>query len=408
MKKDLPEYKFAGRQVTFVFNSFVPTGMEDYVEFFKANFIEFIYLRWRFPHAGKHGPDSRVQVFKNCSCLEKKLFSFSVSGNKFVYFLLLPLNYLLCLFQALKLIPLLRDRKPVVYMGVNYFCALCGIVLKYLGAVDFVIYRVMDFFPLPKQGIYCYLNRVFYLLDSFCLRHSDSIWFTTEGHIIGREERGYFNRKKQPYRIIPLGVNSSRFISKEIGEHNRYSLLYCGMISRHHLLGLIFDCVKELKKEFPRLKLNLIGSGPDLEYFKELASRMELKENIVFHGFMEDSREFTRLISDNLLGFALYEDEDGLMKYTEPAKVKYYLNFGVPAVISRIPRIAFELEKEKVSFAVNNDKTEICRCVKDFILNSEKQTEYKNNIAKYIKGIDINNLIKNNIVETFSSLRINA
>lgn len=406
MKRILTENSLASGETTFVFNAFVPTGLEDYVEYFKSNFGNFIYLRFKFPHSGKKGPESVSQIFEKGRLKEEhRLFSFSAGSNRFLYFLLLPLNYAIYLFQALSLIKRLAGKKTVVYMGANYFCAFCGILLKYFGTVDFVIYRVMDFFPLPRKGIYRFLNRIFYGLDSFCLKKSDSVWFTTEGHIFGREEYGYFDRKKNDYRIIPLGINTSRFVSREPDKNNRHSLLYCGLLSKQHLLGLIFDCVGELKKEFPGIRLNVIGSGPDEGWFRSLALKMGLGENIIFHGFMEDSAEFARLISDNALGFALYEDKDGLMKYTEPAKVKYYLNFGVPAVISRIPAIAFELEKKEVSFAVNNEKNDICRCIKRYLQDEYLQRKYKGNIAEYVKGIDINKLLKHNLTGTFGSLR---
>jgi len=398
----LTENSLNSGEAVFVFNAFVPTGLEDYVEYFRTNFGKFIYLRFKFPHSGKSGPVSLLQVFENQKLKEEhKLFSFSAGKNKLLYFSLLPLNYFIFLLQALALKKRLKSAKPVIYMGANYFCALCGILLRYLGAVDFVIYRVMDFFPLPKRGPYRMLNRVFYFLDSFCLKRSDSIWFTTEGHISGREEYGYFNRRKANYRIIPLGVNMRKFITKDPVGFNSYSLLYCGLLSRHHLLGLIFSCIKELKGEFPKVRLNIIGSGPDEGYFRALVSDMGIKENVVFHGFVEDSFSFSRLLSDNALGFALYEDKDGLMKYTEPAKVKYYLNYGVPAVISRIPKIAFELAEKKVSFAVNNEKDDICNTIRRYLSDKELQMEYKKNIKDYAKLIDINSLLKENLAGTF-------
>ena len=291
-------------------------------------------------------------------------------------------------------------------MGENYFCTFCGILLKKVGRVDVVIYRVMDFFPLPPGGLYRYLNRFFYVIDNFCLKNSDYIWFTTEGHIVGREKYGYFSRDEYKYRIIPLGLDSHKFISKPINEKNRYSLVYCGVISRYHMLDLLFEIIQDLKKDFANIQLNLIGSGPDETYFKELAKKMNLQDNILFHGFVEEGDRFKELMANNILGIAFYRNEENFMKYTEPAKVKHYLSFGVPALVSKVPLIASELDKKRICFAVNNEKKEIVKIVKRYILDSDLQQEYKANIREYVKTVDINKLLDDTIYATFKELRI--
>jgi hypothetical protein len=94
------------------------------------------------------------------------------------------------------------------------------------------------------------------------------------------------------------------------------------------------------------------------------------------------------------------------MKYTEPAKVKYYLSFGVPALVSKVPLIAYELDEKRVCFAVNNEKDEIEKTIKRFILDSDLQQEYKANIREYVQTVDINKLLGDTISATFKELRI--
>lgn len=385
----------------FIFCSFVPTGLEDYVTYFVNNFNNFTYLKWKFPH-GKGNIYSALITYRDQKHIsEEKLYSLPTFQAKAWYFLFLPINYLIYFMQAAFLLNRREGNRKRVFMGINYFCALCGIVLKKMGRVDFVIYRVMDFFPLPPSGPYRFLNRVFYMLDKFCLKNSDSIWFTTEGHIVGREKYGYFDRKKSHYQMIPLGLDLNKFVSRPIDENSRHSLVYCGVVSKYHMIDLLFEVVSELKKDFPGITLNLIGSGPDEDYFKNLSKEMGLEGNIVFHGFMEEGEKFRNIMAANALGIALYRDEENFMKYTEPAKVKYYLSFGVPAVISDVPVIAKELQEKKVSFAVHNNKEEIAVVIKNFISNPQLQNEYKKNIQEFVKTIDINRLLDQNFENIF-------
>jgi len=382
-----------------IFCSFVPVGLEDYVSYFINHFDEFTYLHWKFPHSKSTIKSALIYYKSGHKIWQKDIFSLPTLKYKLLYFLSLPFHYLIYFWQAQNLLWKKSDQKKRIFIGVNYFCTFCGIILKKLKRVDLVYYRVMDFFPLPPSGIYRYLNRIFYIIDQFCLKNADDIWFTTEGHIIGREKYGYFNRKKQGYKIIPLGVNPKKFISRPINNSNRWSLVYCGVISKYHLLDLLFKVIWELKKEFKNIKLNLIGSGPDEDYFKKLARQLNLEKNIIFHGFVEEGERLTELMANNILGIALYKDEENFMKYTEPAKVKHYLSFGVPAVVSRVPRIAEELAKEKVCFAVDNKKEKILELTRRFILDAKLQNKYKDNIKKFVKTIDSNELL-DHILET--------
>jgi glycosyltransferase involved in cell wall biosynthesis len=398
--------KLPDNRIQLIFCSFVPVGLEDYVKYFVNNFEEFSYLKWKFPHS-KSSTKSSLLKYKNGKKTEENiLFSTTNFQNRYLYFSLLPFNYLIYMYQALASFWHRKNGTQPVFIGVNYFCTFCGILLKKMGKVDVVIYRVMDFFPLPPKGIYHYLNRFFYVIDDFCLRRSDYVWFTTEGHIVGREKYRYFDRNQYNYKIIPLGLDLSKFVENPVNEQNRYSLVYCGVISRYHMLDLLFEVIQDLKKDFDNIRLNLIGSGPDEAYFKGKAKKMGLQHNIIFHGFVEEGDRFTTLMSGNILGVAFYRNEENFMKYTEPAKVKYYLSFGVPAIVSRVPLIAQELDEKRVCFAVSNEKEEIVKIIKNFISDQKLQKEYKENISEYVKTIDINELLDDTIGSTFKELNI--
>ena len=172
------------------------------------------------------------------------------------------------------------------------------------------------------------------------------------------------------------------------------------------MLDLLFEVIQDLKEDFSEIRLNLVGSGPDETYFKELAKKMNLQDNIVFHGFVEEGDRFKEIMANNILGIAFYRNEENFMKYTEPAKVKYYLSFGVPALVSKVPLIANELDEKRVCFAVNNEKDEIVKIVKRFILDTDLQQEYKSNIREYVKTVDINKLLDDTISATFKELKI--
>lgn len=382
--------------IRFIFCSFVPVGLEDYVEYMKNHFADFVYFKWRFHFIDSKKISSNIQTFSEGLLInEKRLYSLPKFNNRFIYFLTLPVIYLVYLLQVIKNLIWIKARdKMIIFMGINYFCTLCGIILKHLGAVDFVIYRVMDFFPMPKSGAYRIFNRIFYILDRVSLRFSDAIWFTSIGHIEGREEYGYFDRKNTSFEIIPLGIRQGNFALSRAKEH---SIVYCGNISRYHLLDILFIAVKNLIAKYPDVQLNIIGSGQDELYFKDLARRMGLNGNIHFYGFVKDDS----IIAGNSIGIALYRDEEDFMRYTEPAKVKTYLGYGVPVIISDVPRIASEIAQNRVGFSIKNSVDELCNAIDYFFNTPEIQEEYRKNIMDYNKRFDIDELLDKTFASTF-------
>ncbi|MFA6296271.1 MAG: glycosyltransferase [Patescibacteria group bacterium] len=386
-----------------IFCSFAPVGLDDYESYFKENFSDFIYLKWKFPHGDKNTSSFLRHYREQEKIIDKKILSPIVFRNRLLYFIFLPFNYMLYFCQALFYLSRKKERKKRIFFGINYICTFYGIFLKKIGYIDFIIYRVMDFFPLPKKGIYRFLTRIFYIMDAFCLKNADSIWFTTNRHIIGRQKYGYFKDYAKKSQLIPLGINIDNCQLKLIKKNSTPTLVYCGIISKYQLLDLLFESVKELKNEFPNLKLEVIGSGPDEIYFKKIAKEMGIDKNIFFHGFIENMDEVKKIISRSHLGIALYKDEENYMKYTEPAKVKYYLNFGVPVVISKVPEIAHELDEKKISFSVNNNKIELVQVIRNYLLNQNQQKIYQENIKNFLPTIDINKLLSKNFKQTFTS-----
>jgi glycosyltransferase involved in cell wall biosynthesis len=400
--------RFFNKDVQFIFCSFVPTGLEDYVTYFSKNFKDFVYLRWRFPHGKGKNISALERYINGKKESEKSLYILPYFGNKIVYFLVLPAFYFLYFWQALFLL-WTRPKdlsKSRIFMGVNYIATFYGIILKKLGRVDYVIYRVMDFFPLPKEGPYRILNRVFYVIDKFCLKNSDSVWFTTEGHLRGREKYGYFDRSKTKYLMMPLSIDASKVVSLPSKEVDPHTLVYCGTISKYHMVDLLLYLVTELKKTFPSVHLRLIGTGPDEEYFKKLVGEQNLKDNITFYGYLPEGPEFIKIMSTSSLGVAFYRDVEDYIKYTEPAKVKFYLTYGVPVLVSDVPVIAKEVGKEGLGISVKNDLPVIAKAVKEYFGDNSKLSVFKENIRAYIPSVYIENLMTNNLDITLKNLEI--
>jgi glycosyltransferase involved in cell wall biosynthesis len=166
------------------------------------------------------------------------------------------------------------------------------------------------------------------------------------------------------------------------------------------MLELAFEAIKVLSKKYKDLKLKIIGSGPDINYYKKLAVDMKITNNVIFFGFMKNGIEFNKLMSTSNLGLAFYKDEEDYIRYTEPAKIKYYFSFGIPAIVSDVPATVNELKEKKLAFIVKNNSNNIAKTIDEYFLNEKMQKIYKTNVKKYLKEIDINKILDESFRKT--------
>lgn len=119
-------------------------------------------------------------------------------------------------------------------------------------------------------------------------------------------------------------------------------------------LGQGLEVIFEALQKNPHLKLDMIGHGERLPTYKELAAKKGVSDRIVFHGFVEKDEDMKNIISRWQIGLAVYDPSPTNMTYyTEPSKVKMYLQYGIPVIMTKITYISQELVATKAGETVD-------------------------------------------------------
>lgn len=84
----------------------------------------------------------------------------------------------------------------------------------------------------------------------------------------------------KPVIIIPNGIKLFEY--SKITNFN--TLLYVGRLAKEKGVEYLLRAMPEIIKSFPDVKLNLVGDGPDKEYFKDLAEELKIMKNVNFVG----------------------------------------------------------------------------------------------------------------------------
>lgn len=106
--------------------------------------------------------------------------------------------------------------------------------------------------------------------------------------------RGYGIRTRM--EIIKSGVSvqcsndDSRKLRSEFGiGDDAFLLLYVGRVAREKNLGLLLRAFKVVRKEHPKARLMIVGSGPYEEECKAIARSTRISDSVIFSGMLSHS-----------------------------------------------------------------------------------------------------------------------
>lgn len=114
-----------------------------------------------------------------------------------------------------------------------------------------------------------------------------------------------------PFDVIKNGATFEKFENSQI-QHLLYEnfdikpnenlLLFVGRITKVKNIDFIFECLEILKSKGVSFKMLFVGTGEDLNYFKELAKKKTLENDVMFLGKITDKK----LLSSIYLNSSLY------------------------------------------------------------------------------------------------------
>lgn len=106
--------------------------------------------------------------------------------------------------------------------------------------------------------------------------------------------------ESQAKNLFLAGVKESKIIllinvSKKIEkiEYQKYNskILYVGRLSHEKGVDLLLDAIK-LRENLKKVKVDIVGDGPERQYLEELAFQRYHLKNVVFQGYQENIVDF--------------------------------------------------------------------------------------------------------------------
>jgi glycosyltransferase involved in cell wall biosynthesis len=116
---------------------------------------------------------------------------------------------------------------------------------------------------------------------------------------VSQAVKNYLNDLVEKEKLITLypGV---KIFEKEKAEIFG-DLLYVGRFSEEKNVQILIKALRKLRNDFPEIKLNLVGSGPEEEKLKKMVKRFGLAKNVQFLGHLKREEIFSLYKSHKIL-----------------------------------------------------------------------------------------------------------
>lgn len=312
-----------------------------------------------------------------------KIYSFRVPS--FLMFISLPIVAQLMVIQTVYYcLKTLKKSDRTLFFTVNAYPALIGILLKKLTLVDKVYYWVWDFFPTIYPDWHMKLIRYLYLwFDTLAIHFADRLIFPNRRQLLIRNK---IRKIRNHISIIPLG-SSKPIVYK---PSTSYLLGFMGMLKDSQGIELLLENLGLILKDNPRLKIEIVGSGPEELYYKKLAQ--PYRQRVKFYGFIEDQDTIDKIIRRWFAGLAVYRPIPSNESYFgDPSKIKVYLSQGVPVITTNVTEYGIWVKKYSFGKCINYTGKELLQSIK-FLYKHQKT--YRKRALQYSEKFYYRSLYK--------------
>ena len=239
-----------------------------------------------------------------------------------------------------------------LYIGVEAVNAVVGVWLRRCRRVRWVVYDVIDYSP--ERFASPRLNRVFHWLDRWCAARVDFCWNQTVRVEQARAQRDGRLRSRQ--LVKPSGVSADRIRPLPLEAVERHVVIYVGTLQARDGAWLMLEALPAIVRAVPRCVLRIIGAGNEEPAMQRWLRAQGLEDHVHFLGMIGDPDIVEAWVAKSRVALAPYRDDAGSVKrYNDPSKPRLYLACGVPVVITRVPPVAEEIEREHAGVAVEDN-----------------------------------------------------
>jgi glycosyltransferase involved in cell wall biosynthesis len=265
-----------------------------------------------------------------------------------------------------------------------------GLVLRKLRLAQKAFSIIGDHFPRQKRGnLGAFFSWFYGYSDKLAQNKSDAVWYFTSRLLDINRDEGVIRNDFVPRLVVPIGIDLEMSRNEPEDNRERNSIGYIGRLNDEIGLELVLEAIGEVVNTIPGVTLKIIGSGDNEQTLKAMVHEKGLDNNVIFYGFMSDRDKAKAILSRCAASIAPYVPGIAYsIQYTDPAKVKEYIECGTPVIMTRIPGLATEIHEKKAGVAVDYNLEEMTDAILKLLTDDELWHEYRKNIGQLAERYD--------------------
>ncbi len=293
-------------------------------------------------------------------------------------------SYLDPLKFSIKLIPgLLKEKFDLIECAtpVPFQCFSCQLVSKIKKTPAIFVWhqyfgnQIYPYVPGLRGRIISFLEKRISKFQSSHLAVSSSL------------AKRVFNKAKD-VKIIPNGVDLEE-VNFAKANSKQSDMIFVGRLVASKNLDTLIDIVKTLKTRNPKIKLIIVGKGPEEAHFRKVTKEPEFEKNIIFLGEIKSSKRVYSLLKSSKLFISTSLIEGfGLAALESNA-------CGLPVIIPKSRHNAtLELVKNKKNGIISNpNKKDLIKNIEKILSSASLRKQMSKNGIEISKKFDWDNVV---------------
>lgn len=286
------------------------------------------------------------------------------------------------------------------FIGLEAVNTLAGLFLRKIGKVKNVIYYVSDYSPVRYGKTF--FNSLYVYLDRFCVRNADFTWDVSPAMQKARINAGLSPNKRYRVLHVPNALFPSQIGTIPVSKRILDSLVFMGTLDDINGIDLAIECLKDVMKKKPKVKLHIIGGGEhNLARLKKLVKKLGLEDSVIFYGFIPKLEDMAKIIRSCSIGIAPYRAFWRSERwFGDAGKIRNYLAAGLPVVTTHVPPLGKEIVEKGAGIMAKDTTQDFSRAILKLMTDSNFYAK----LAKNAKKLSKNNVWENVYANVFKEM----
>ena len=140
-------------------------------------------------------------------------------------------------------------------------------------------------------------------------------------------------------KVVPMGTDlQGLFTPDKSVQRKPFQLLFVGRLVEKKGLQYLLKALPKILETYPKVTLNIAGTGPELDKLKKLVNDLNLKEQVFFLGRLSHQQLVTQYRTAALAVFPFVQAKDGDIEGLGLVMVEA-MGCGCPVIASDIPAV---------------------------------------------------------------------